>query len=72
MVAAVAPGGPSWVGLGPQRASARAISAGSVANGERVRRRLGSTPVPDAAGTGRSGREASPGGQADPNVLVQR
>ena len=45
--------------------SAVALSAGAVADGERFRRRLGSTSVPDAAGTGRSGREASPGGPAD-------
>ncbi len=42
--------------------SAPALNAAAVADVERSRRRLGSMSVPDAAGTGRSGREASPEG----------
>ena len=52
-----------WAGAAAR--SAPALSAGAVADGERFRRRLRSTSVADAAGTGRSGREASPGGPAD-------
>ena len=50
-------------GVGRGR-SAPALSAAAVADVEPFRRRLGSMSVPDAAGTGRSGREASPGGPA--------
>ena len=54
----VAPAGPSWSGSGPQR-------AGAWRGRCRRRRAVPEAPwVADAAGTGRSGREASPGGPA--------